>query len=67
MQPSESAGNETQHFRCDLAFPQIDEFRAEGIRNRFVKARLVDEAAINHRLRNRFSVQLHFAQHVFRL
>jgi hypothetical protein len=32
-----------------------------------IKAELIDEAAIDHRLFNRFSIQLGFAQHVFYL
>ena len=46
---------------------QIDEFSAEAVGNRLVKARLIDKTAIDHRLRDCFAVQLYFAQHVFRL
>ena len=67
VQPRQSARNETQNLRRDLAFAQIDEFRAQAVGNGFIKARLIDKAAVDHRLRNRFSVQFHFVQHVIGL
>src|SRR5262249_62029133 len=46
---------------------EIEEFSAKAIGNRFVKARPINEAPIDHCLRDGFAVQLYFAQYVFRL
>src|SRR6266436_2455866 len=56
-----------QNFRRDLAFGQVDEVGAKAAGDCLIKARLIDEAAIDHRLRDRLPVQLHFAEDVFRL
>src|SRR5262249_23456101 len=46
---------------------EIEEFSTKAIGNRFVKARPINEAPIDHCLRDGFAVQLYFAQYVFRL
>ena len=67
MQPCQSARNETQHFGRDFVLGKIDKVEAEPISNCLIKAEFIDEAAIDHRLFNRFSIQLSLTQHVFHL
>ena len=67
VQPSHPTGNKPHNFRRNLASGQIDEVGADAAGDCLIKARLIDEAAVDHRLCDRFSVQFHFAQHVFGL
>ena len=46
---------------------KIDKLSAERVGDCLIKAGSIDESAIDHRLRDRFPVQVHFVQHVFRL
>ena len=67
VQPCQSAGNETQHFGRDFVLDKIDKVEAEPISNCLIKAEFIDEAAIDHRLFNRFSIQLSLTQNIFHL
>src|SRR5262249_39968205 len=66
-QPSKTAGNQTKNFGRNFILTEIDEFSAKAIGNRFVEARLINEATIDHGLRDGFAVQFYFAQYVVRL
>ena len=48
----------------NLAIGKIDEFRPERIGNDTIESGLIDEAAIDHRLCDRFSVHVRFLQDV---
>jgi len=67
VQPGQSARNQTQNFRRDFALGQVNEVGAETLSDRLIKAVLVDEAAVDHRLRDSFSIQVRLIQHVFHL
>ena len=67
VQPGQSARNQTQNFRRDFALGQVNEVGAETLSDRLIKAVLVDEAAVDHCLRDSFSIQVRLIQHVFDL
>ena len=57
MQPSQPAGIKRKiSGRISRSF-KIDQFGAERVSDGLIKSRLIDEAAIDHRLRDRFAVQ----------
>ena len=56
VQPRQTTWNQTQNFRGDFRFRQIDIFRSEPIGDRFIKAPLINKAAIDHGLRDCFPV-----------
>jgi hypothetical protein len=67
MQSGEPAWNHAQNFRSDFRVAKIDKLGAKRVGDGLVKTELIDIAAVDHGLRNGFSVELDFVQHVLGL
>ena len=67
MQSRQSARNRFQYRRRNFRFAQIDKLGPERVGDRLVKSAGIDEAAVDHRLRDGFAVQLRLVQNVLGL
>ena len=64
MQPRQSARDQPQNLGRNLAIGKIDKFGAEPFGDGLIKTEFIDEPAVDHRLGDRFAVELGFIEHV---
>lgn len=58
--PSSSSLAKSLNFRCYFPFGKIDKLSSEGICDDAIKSWLIDKAAIDNGLSNRFSIEVRF-------
>ena len=64
MKPGQPARYQTQDLRCDFFSGKIDKLGSQSIGDGLIKTEFIDEPAVDHRLGDRFAVELGFIEHV---